>query len=98
MCSRIPALTLPVDSEPQALPRAGTGAIRAREEEAMGATLGTQLLTWLRGALVGTDAYGNRYYRLRGDKPARHGGGRFGRDRRWVIYNGEPEGSKGPPE
>ena len=36
----------------------------------MGTTLGTRLLTWLRGALVGTDAYGNRYYRLRGDKPA----------------------------
>jgi len=64
----------------------------------MGATFGTRLLTWLRGALVGTDAYGNRYYRLRGEKPARRGGGRFGRDRRWVIYNGEPEGSKVPPE
>ena len=64
----------------------------------MGTTLGTRLLTWLRGALVGTDAYGNRYYRLRGDKPARHGGGRFGRERRWVIYNGEPEGSKVPSE
>ena len=29
-------------------------------------TLGTRLLTWLRGELVGTDAYGNRYYRDRG--------------------------------
>ena len=29
-------------------------------------TLGTRLLTWLRGELVGTDSYGNRYYRERG--------------------------------
>ncbi len=64
----------------------------------MGATLGTRLLTWLRGELVGTDTYGNRYYRLKGDKPRRLGGGRFSRERRWVIYNGEPEGSKVPPE
>ncbi len=61
----------------------------------MGATLGTLLLTWLRGELVGSDAYGNCYYRLKGDKPTRRGGGRFSRDRRWVIYDGEPEGSKG---
>src|SRR5438876_10166682 len=64
----------------------------------MGATLGTRLLTWLRGEPVGTDAYGNRYYRLKGDKPRRLGGGRFSREKRWVIYNGEPEGSKVPPE
>ncbi len=64
----------------------------------MGATFGTWLLTWLRGELVGTDAYGNRYYRLSGDKPTGRGGGRFSRERRWVIYKGEPEGSKVPPE
>src|SRR5579863_243368 len=64
----------------------------------MGATLGTWLLTWLRGAPVGSDAYGNRYYRLRGDQPARRGGGRTSREKRWVIYAGEPEGSKVPPE
>jgi len=64
----------------------------------MGATLGTRLLTWLRGELVGADDYGNRYYRLKGGKPRRLGGGRFSRERRWVIYNGEPEGSKVPPE
>jgi NADH:ubiquinone oxidoreductase subunit len=64
----------------------------------MGATFGTLMLTWLRGELVGADGYGNRYYRLRGDKPARLGGGRFSRQRRWVIYKGEPEGSKVPPE
>jgi NADH:ubiquinone oxidoreductase subunit len=61
-------------------------------------TLGTRLLTWLRGELVGTDAYGNSYYRLKNDKPTGRGGGRFSRERRWVIYKGEPEGSKVPPE
>ena len=64
----------------------------------MSATLGTLLLTWLRGEFVGADGYGNRYYRLKGDKPTRRGGGRFSRERRWVIYDGEPEGSKVPPE
>jgi NADH:ubiquinone oxidoreductase subunit len=54
----------------------------------MGATLGTRILTWLRGEPVGTDAYGNRYYRLKGDKPQRLGAGRFSRERRWVIYDG----------
>ncbi|HWB51897.1 MAG TPA: NADH:ubiquinone oxidoreductase subunit NDUFA12 [Stellaceae bacterium] len=61
-------------------------------------TIGTRLLTWLRGELVGTDRYGNRYYRLKRDHPSGRGGGRFSRERRWVIYNGEPEGSKVPPE
>ena len=61
-------------------------------------TLGTRLLTWLRGELVGKDAYGNAYYRLKNDKPSGRGGGRFSRERRWVIYAGEPEGSKVPPE
>jgi NADH:ubiquinone oxidoreductase subunit len=61
-------------------------------------TLGTRLLTWLRGELVGIDAYGNRYYRERGAAPLQRGGGRFSREKSWVIYNGEPEGSKVPPE
>jgi NADH:ubiquinone oxidoreductase subunit len=64
----------------------------------MGATFGTWLLTRLRGQFVGADDYGNRYYRLKGDRPARLGGGRFSRERRWVIYDGEPDGSKVPPE
>ena len=64
----------------------------------MGTTFGTWLLTKLRGQFVGADDYGNRYYRLKGDRPARHGGGRFSRERRWVIYEGEPDGSKVPPE
>ena len=64
----------------------------------MGATLGTWLLTWLRGERVGTDEDGNRYYRLKNFRPQPLGGGRFSRERRWVIYKGEPEGSKVPPE
>ena len=55
-------------------------------------TLGTRLLTWLRGELVGTDAAGNRYYVERG------GRGRL-RRRRWVLYRGGPaEASRVPPE
>jgi NADH:ubiquinone oxidoreductase subunit len=54
-------------------------------------TVGTRLFTWLHGELVGTDPFGNRYYR---DKRT------VGqpRERRWVLYNGEPEASKVPPE
>src|SRR6516164_6918297 len=65
-------------------------------DEAM--TLGTRLLTWLRGELVGTDSFGNRYYREKGNRPLRRGGGRASREKRWVMYNGEPEGSKVPAE
>ena len=64
----------------------------------MGATLGTRLLTWLRGAPVGRDEFGNRYYRLKNFQPQKLGGGRFSRERRWVIYHGTPEASKVPPE
>jgi NADH:ubiquinone oxidoreductase subunit len=49
-----------------------------------------RLFTWRRGQLVGTDQFGNTYYR---DKKAT---GR--RERRWVLYNGEPEASKVPAE
>src|SRR4051812_25454033 len=52
----------------------------------MGATLGTWLLTWLRGARDGTDEYCNRYFRLKNSGPHPLGG------------EGEPEGSKVPPE
>jgi NADH:ubiquinone oxidoreductase subunit len=53
--------------------------------------LGTRLYTWLRGTYVGSDPYGNRYYRA----PSRIQGRT---ERRWVVYNGEPEASKVPPE
>jgi hypothetical protein len=52
-------------------------------------TLGTRLLTWFRGELVGTDPYGNRYYRERGAKPLRRGGGRT--SRRWTPIVRQPE-------
>ncbi len=50
-----------------------------------------RFLTWRRGELVGTDRYGNTYYK---DKRPKRGT----RERRWVIYNGLPEASKVPPE
>lgn len=52
-----------------------------------------RLFTWRRGELVGTDDFGNRYFR---DRKAQKGSGR--RERRWVLYNGEPEATKVPPE
>jgi NADH:ubiquinone oxidoreductase subunit len=51
-----------------------------------GNTWGTRLWTWRKGELVGEDELGNRYYRERGGR------------RRWVIYNGEAEASKVPPD
>ncbi len=56
-----------------------------------GQTLGTRLFTMSRGALVGTDGQGNRYYEERKL-------GAFAHKRRWVIYNGEVEASRVPPE
>jgi len=61
-------------------------------------TVGTRLLTWLRGELVGTDSLGNRYYREKGNRKLLSGGGRASREKRWVMYAGEPEGSKVAPE
>ncbi len=54
-------------------------------------SIGTRLHTWLSGLLVGTDEAGNRYYRER-----RRGRGR--RERRWVIYEGDMEASRVPPD
>jgi NADH:ubiquinone oxidoreductase subunit len=54
-------------------------------------TFGTWLFTKLRGELVGSDGQGNRYYQ---DK--RIVAGR--RRKRWVIYNGEIEASRVPPD
>ena len=61
-------------------------------------TLGTRILTWLRGELVGTDQTGNRYYRDKSQRKLQHGGGRFSREKRWVIYQGVAEASKVPPQ
>src|ERR1043165_2938394 len=57
-------------------------------------TIATRLYTWLRGAAVGHDAFGNTYYR---DKT---GATRYAgkREKRWVLYSGEAEATKVPPE
>lgn len=56
-----------------------------------GATIGTLLNSGLTGEHVGTDAQGNRYFRAKKRLPD-------GRERRWVIYNGENDASRVPPE
>jgi NADH:ubiquinone oxidoreductase subunit len=59
-------------------------------------TFGTRLFTWLKGEPVGTDQFGNRYYREKGKREFRRGGGRESREKRWVLYNGIAEASKVP--
>jgi NADH:ubiquinone oxidoreductase subunit len=49
-------------------------------------TWGTWLFTWRKGERVGEDAQGNVYYKERAGT------------RRWVIYNGDVEASRVPPE
>lgn len=53
--------------------------------------LGTALFTRWKGEAVGTDESGNRYFQERGKVEGRP-------RRRWVLYNGEVEASKVPPE
>lgn len=56
-----------------------------------GQTLNTRFFTWRKGEEVGTDEFGNRYYRAKSaipDSIAEH---------RWVIYNGYSEASAIPP-
>ncbi len=48
--------------------------------------IGTLLLTWWKGELVGQDGSGNRYYREKNG------------DRRWVLYAGKTEASGIPAE
>ena len=52
--------------------------------------ISTVLYTWIWGKLVGTDGFGNRYFYRpgRGTK----------REKRWVLYAGEAEASRIPPE
>ena len=49
-------------------------------------TVGTFLFTLFSGSFVGKDQFGNKYYKSKNDS------------KRWVIYNGEVESSKIPPE
>lgn len=55
----------------------------------------SRLTTWLEtlfcAHLVGTDPYGNHYYRARKTPIGQ-------REKRWVMYANEPEASKVPPE
>ena len=51
-----------------------------------GQTLNTQFYTWRKGVKVGEDAQGNIYYTCKNGV------------RRWVIYNGDIEGSRVPPD
>ncbi|MGF1605785.1 MAG: NADH:ubiquinone oxidoreductase subunit NDUFA12 [Rhodothalassiaceae bacterium] len=51
-----------------------------------GGTIGTTLLTRRKGHKVGEDAQGNRYYQTKDGK------------RRWVIYKGENEATRVPPD
>ena len=51
-----------------------------------GPTWGTRLNTWRFGAEAGRDAEGNVYYASKDDR------------RRWVIYAGDNEASRVPPE
>lgn len=59
-------------------------------------TIATRLYTWLKGTPVGSDAFGNRYFRGRMTHANPKGDRR--REKRWVLYNGLPEPSKVPPE
>lgn len=52
--------------------------------------IGTLIFTFFYGVRVGCDSQGNRYYR------SRRGNGR--REKRWVMYAGEPDSSRVPPE
>jgi NADH:ubiquinone oxidoreductase subunit len=64
----------------------------------MSNSIGTRLWTWWAGELVGTDRAGNRYYREKNFRVREKGAGKFSRERRWVIYAGEVEASRVPPE
>ena len=55
-------------------------------------TIGTLWWTKRRGVLVGQDAQGNLYY------TERDGQSINGKPRRWVIYNGDVEATRVPPE
>ena len=58
--------------------------------------IGTLLQTCLFGVEVGRDRFGNRYFRQRGKPRAPYGGKVL--QKRWVLYAGEPEPTKVPPE
>lgn len=58
--------------------------------------IGTRIFTWLWGEEVGRDKAGNRYFRHKNRGTTMHCS--IQRERRWVIYTGEVEASRVPPE
>lgn len=58
------------------------------------ANIGTKLYTFLFGKYVGSDEFGNKYYKS--SAAAGKHVGRYNKERRWVIYNGKNEPSKIP--
>jgi NADH:ubiquinone oxidoreductase subunit len=60
--------------------------------------LGTRLWVWWYGEPVGSDQYGNKYYRQKNWRLTEKGAGKFSRERRWVIYADETEASRVPAE
>lgn len=56
-----------------------------------GQSLNTRFFTWRKGEFVGTDEFGNRYYRAKSAIPDSIP------EHRWVIYNGYSEASTVPP-
>ncbi len=57
-------------------------------------SLGTAIFTLAFGKKVGADEFGNKYYKTGAFSKQI---GRYGKERRWVIYNGKAEASKIPP-
>lgn len=55
--------------------------------------LGTVLFTAFFGENVGSDEFGNKYYRT---KKKNNHIGMYNKERRWVVYNGKAEPSKVP--
>ena len=62
----------------------------------MGISVGTWLFSKLRGAEVGRDHQGNRYFRMKAGGQMH--GESLRKERRWVIYKGDVEASRVPPE
>lgn len=56
-----------------------------------GETLNTRFAIWRKGEFVGTDEFGNRYYRAKSAIPDSIP------EHRWVVYNGYSEASAIPP-
>jgi NADH:ubiquinone oxidoreductase subunit len=54
-------------------------------------TITTRLFSLLHGKLVGTDQFGNRYFKEKRTPKNR-------REKRWVIYHGKAEASKIPAQ